>query len=101
MSPTAAGVLFKLASTIAFAIMLTLIKLVSGRVPPGEILFFRSFFGIVPVIVYLAVLGVFPASLATTRPLGHVRRSLEAAGFAVARLPGFGTKRHMSAGVLR
>jgi drug/metabolite transporter (DMT)-like permease len=76
MSPTAAGVLFKLASTIAFAIMLTLIKLVSGRVPPGEILFFRSFFGIVPVIVYLAALGVFPASLATTRPLGHVRRSL-------------------------
>ncbi|WP_370678125.1 DMT family transporter [Pleomorphomonas sp. PLEO] len=76
MSPTAAGVLFKLASTIAFAFMLTLIKLVSGRVPPGEVLFARSFFGIVPVIVYLAALGVFPASLRTARPLGHVRRSL-------------------------
>ncbi|MBS1166967.1 MAG: ribN 4 [Proteobacteria bacterium] len=76
MSPTAAGVLFKLASTIAFAFMLTLIKLVSGRVPPGEMLFFRSFFGIVPVVVYLAALGVFPASLATMRPFGHVRRSL-------------------------
>lgn len=76
MSPTAAGVLFKLASTIAFAFMLTLIKLVSGRVPPGEMLFFRSFFGIVPVIVYLVALGVFPASLATMRPLGHVRRSI-------------------------
>ncbi len=76
MSPTAAGVLFKLTSTIAFAFMLTLIKLVSGRVPPGEMLFFRSFFGIVPVIVYLVALGVFPASLATMRPLGHVRRSI-------------------------
>lgn len=76
MSPTAAGVLFKLASTIAFAFMLTLIKLVSDRVPAGEMLFFRSFFGIVPVIVYLGVLGVFPASLATMRPFGHVRRSL-------------------------
>lgn len=76
MSPTAAGVLFKLASTIAFAFMLTLIKLVSGRVPPGEMLFFRSFFGIVPVVVYLVALGVFPASLATMRPLGHVRRSI-------------------------
>jgi drug/metabolite transporter (DMT)-like permease len=76
MSPTAAGVLFKLASTIAFAFMLTLIKLVSDRVPAGEMLFFRSFFGIVPVVVYLGVLGVFPASLATMRPFGHVRRSL-------------------------
>jgi drug/metabolite transporter (DMT)-like permease len=75
MSPTAAGVLFKLASTIAFAFMLTLIKLVSDRVPPGEILFFRSFFGIVPVIAYLVALGVFPISLRTQRPLGHVRRS--------------------------
>lgn len=76
MSPTAAGVLFKLASTIAFAIMLTLIKLASSRVPPGEVLFARSFFGIIPVIVYLTVLGVFPASLSTKKPLGHVRRSV-------------------------
>ncbi|PIP00743.1 DMT family transporter [Pleomorphomonas carboxyditropha] len=76
MSPTAAGVLFKLASTIAFAFMLTLIKLVSGRVPSGEVLFFRSFFGIIPVLVYLVALGVFPASLRTAKPLGHVRRSV-------------------------
>jgi len=76
MSPTAAGILFKLASTVAFALMLTLIKLASGRVPAGEVLFARSFFGIIPVVVYLAVLGEFPASLKTKRPLGHVRRSL-------------------------
>jgi tRNA U34 5-methylaminomethyl-2-thiouridine-forming methyltransferase MnmC len=29
-----------------------------------------------------------------------VRRSLAAAGFAVERVPGYGTKRHMSRGVL-
>lgn len=76
MSPTVAGILFKLASTIAFALMLTLIKLASGHVPAGQVLFARSFFGIVPVIVYLAAIGEFPASLKTKRPLGHVRRSL-------------------------
>ena len=49
------------------------------------------------VAAHTAAGGTF----ATYTAAGHVRRSLEAAGFAVARLPGFGTKRHMSAGVLR
>lgn len=37
---------------------------------------------------------------ATYTAAGHVRRALEAAGFAVERRPGFGHKRHMSAGRL-
>lgn len=37
-------------------------------------------------------------SFATYTAAGHVRRALAAAGFAVARRPGFGRKRHMSAG---
>jgi tRNA U34 5-methylaminomethyl-2-thiouridine-forming methyltransferase MnmC len=32
---------------------------------------------------------------------GHVRRALAAAGFAVERRPGYGRKRHMTAGILR
>lgn len=32
---------------------------------------------------------------------GHVRRALAAAGFEVERRPGFGRKRHMTAGMLR
>lgn len=39
-------------------------------------------------------------SFATYTAAGHVRRALEAAGFAVVRRPGFGTKRHMTAGRL-
>ncbi len=39
-------------------------------------------------------------SFATYTAAGHVRRALTAAGFRVERLPGHGTKRHMSAGVL-
>ena len=37
---------------------------------------------------------------ATYSAAGHVRRSLEAAGFTVERCPGFGTKRHMTVGRL-
>jgi tRNA U34 5-methylaminomethyl-2-thiouridine-forming methyltransferase MnmC len=39
-------------------------------------------------------------TFATYSAAGHVRRSLTAAGFAVERAPGFGTKRHMSRGAL-
>lgn len=39
-------------------------------------------------------------SFATYTAAGHVRRGLQAAGFSVSRLPGFGRKKHMSAGQL-
>lgn len=39
-------------------------------------------------------------SFATYTAAGHVRRALAAAGFAVDRRPGFGRKRHMTAGRL-
>ncbi|WP_114287650.1 tRNA (5-methylaminomethyl-2-thiouridine)(34)-methyltransferase MnmD [Candidatus Halocynthiibacter alkanivorans] len=38
-------------------------------------------------------------SCATYTAAGHVRRSLQAAGFDVQRVPGFGRKRHMTVGV--
>lgn len=39
-------------------------------------------------------------TFATYTAAGHVRRALSDAGFTVTRQPGFGRKRHMSAGVL-
>jgi tRNA U34 5-methylaminomethyl-2-thiouridine-forming methyltransferase MnmC len=48
------------------------------------------------VAAHTAPLGTF----ATYTAAGHVRRALQQAGFAVTRLPGFGRKRHMSAGHL-
>ncbi|MBS8226213.1 tRNA (5-methylaminomethyl-2-thiouridine)(34)-methyltransferase MnmD [Vannielia litorea] len=39
-------------------------------------------------------------SFATYTAAGHVRRALAEAGFAVARQPGYGRKRHMSTGTL-
>ena len=39
-------------------------------------------------------------TFATYTAAGHVRRALQAAGFAVTRQPGFAGKRHMTTGVL-
>jgi drug/metabolite transporter (DMT)-like permease len=93
MPPLVAGIIFKVSSTIAFAFMVTVIKLASASVPSGEVLFARSFFGIIPVIVYLIGIGEFPRSLGTRHPFGHVRRSVVgtlsmfAWFFGIARLP--------------
>jgi len=76
MSPNFLGILLKLASTLVFALMAALVKLAASRVPAGEVLFARAFFGIIPVVVFLIWRGEFPASLATSQPLGHVRRAV-------------------------
>ncbi len=76
MSSTARGVVLKILSTLVFAIMVTLIKLVSAEVPPGEVLFARAFFGTVPVLVWLAARGEFPSGLRTRQPFGHVKRAV-------------------------
>lgn len=39
-------------------------------------------------------------TFATYTAAGHVRRALQAAGFQVSRVPGFGRKRHMTRGIL-
>jgi tRNA U34 5-methylaminomethyl-2-thiouridine-forming methyltransferase MnmC len=52
----------------------------------------------------LAAVGQHTApggTFATYTAAGHVRRALQAAGFAVQRPPGYGRKRHMSQGVRR
>ena len=43
------GIALKVASTLVFTGMATLIKLVSDRYPVGELTFFRSFFALIPV----------------------------------------------------
>ncbi len=40
-------------------------------------------------------------TFATYTAAGHIRQSLDAAGFTVTRQPGFGRKRHMTTGVIR
>jgi drug/metabolite transporter (DMT)-like permease len=87
------GVALKITSTIVFTLMATLVKLASADYPIGEIVFFRSFFALVPVLLWVAARGQFPAALYTSRFHRHLFRSVVGAagmytGFtALALLP--------------
>jgi len=47
------GIAFKVGSVLIFLVMSSLLKASQG-VPAGELVFFRSFFGMVPVVAFLA-----------------------------------------------
>ena len=70
------GILFKLASVGVFVGMASLIKAVSGHVPPGQAVFFRSFFAMPVIVVWLLLRGELRHGLTTRQPLGHFWRGL-------------------------
>ncbi len=70
------GIGLKVASTLAFTSMATLIKLASSRYPVGELVFFRSSFALIPVLLWAGARGRLPASFYTTRIAGHIGRSV-------------------------
>ena len=78
------GISLRILSGVLFAGMFVSVKAVSADVPLGQIVFFRSFFALVPLIIFLWVRGEFPAGLATKRPGAHVLR----AGFGALALFG-------------
>jgi len=55
--------------------MFVCVKAVSDDIPLGEIVFFRSFFAIIPLLIFLYVRNEFPQGLATKRPIGHLARA--------------------------
>ncbi len=69
------GIALKVASTVVFAVMVALIKSVGLAVPPGEAVFFRSFFALLPVLGVLWWRGETGAGLKTSRPFAHIVRS--------------------------
>ncbi|MDI4664825.1 DMT family transporter [Xanthobacter autotrophicus] len=71
-----AGIGLQIAATFFFALMSALVRMVADEVPSGEIVFARSFFGLVPVVVWLLWSGRMTGALATRQPLGHVVRGL-------------------------
>lgn len=59
----------------AFLTMFTLIKL-AGPLPPGEIVFFRSFFAILPVTAYVLLTGEGLAAFRSSDPVGQIWRGV-------------------------
>jgi drug/metabolite transporter (DMT)-like permease len=89
---TLTGIMLKIVSVAVFVGMSSCIK-AAGTVPAGQIVFFRSFFAIFPIIVFLAFQGKLSTAFSTKRPLNHIARGVVgvcAMGlgfFALTRLP--------------
>ena len=83
------GIAFKLASVLVFIVMASMIKATADHVPAGQTVFFRSFFAIPVIFVWLAVRRELPGGLKTANPFGHFWRGLMgtlAMGFGFAGL---------------
>ncbi len=68
------GIALKIASTFVFTLMLVCVKSASPRIPPGEIVFARSFFALVPIAAMLMWQGQVASAIATDKPWQHVLR---------------------------
>jgi len=75
MSPFRA-ILFKVGSVVLFVCMSALIKFASDEVPPGQAVFFRSFFAIPVILAWLMWRHEIHTGLRTAVPMGHVWRGL-------------------------
>lgn len=79
------GIAMKLVSVLVFIVMSAVIKATDGRVPVGEVVFFRSFFAIPVILGWLAWRRELAQGLKAQDPLGHVWR-----GFAGTTAMGLG-----------
>jgi drug/metabolite transporter (DMT)-like permease len=86
------GITLKVISVVFFVVMATLLK-ATETIPAGELVFFRCFFAILPVALWLVWRGQIRGALRTKRPWGHVFRAMVGATsmslgfFALTRLP--------------
>ena len=70
------GITLKICSVIVFIAMSALIKSTADRIPPGEAVFFRSFFAMPVIVAWLALRGELRTGFGTANPLGHVWRGV-------------------------
>jgi drug/metabolite transporter (DMT)-like permease len=69
------AIALKLAQTLAFSLMYAAIKL-AGPVPIGQVVFFRGFFALVPLLAWTYFTVGPLAAIATQRPSYHIIRSV-------------------------
>jgi drug/metabolite transporter (DMT)-like permease len=70
------GIALKVASVICFIVMASVIKATAAHVPAGQAVFFRSFFAIPVILVWLFLRHELATGFRATNPLGHVWRGL-------------------------
>lgn len=70
------GISLKLISALAFTLMSAGIKSIAARYPTGELVFFRSFFALIPLLIWLAWRSELPGALKTSNLRGHMKRGV-------------------------
>lgn len=70
------GIIFKVMSVCMFMGMASLVKAASADVPPGQAVFFRSFFALPIILGWLAIRHELHNGWKTKNPLGHFWRGL-------------------------
>lgn len=70
------GIGLKVLSVSVFVLMAVGIKATAHEVPPGQSVFFRSFFAIPVILVWLVWQGRLARGLRTANPMGHLWRGL-------------------------
>ncbi|MGR3783628.1 MAG: DMT family transporter [Albimonas sp.] len=73
------GILLKVVSVAVLMGLTSSVKALDGAIPTVEVLFFRSFFALPPIVIWLALRRDLPGGLRTPNPMGHVWRSLAGA----------------------
>ena len=73
---TGRGIMLKLLSVMVFTIMAALVKATAETVPPGQQVFFRSFFAIPVILVWLALRRELHKGLRAHDPIKHVYRGV-------------------------
>ncbi|MFC3057643.1 DMT family transporter [Paenirhodobacter populi] len=70
------GITLKLTSVVLFVAMSAMLKATADTVPPGELVFFRSFFGIIPILGWLVIVHGLHGGLAVKQPGSHILRGI-------------------------
>ena len=70
------GIMFKVMAVCLFIFMASFIKAASVEVPPGQAVFFRSFFSLPVILGWLAMRGELRSGWKTPNPVGHFWRGL-------------------------
>lgn len=68
------GIGLRILSGIGFALMAGMIKYLNQSIPLGQVVFFRSFVALIPLVVFLMMNADFPSGLRTKHPWKHVIR---------------------------
>lgn len=74
------GVLLKILSALSATLMLACVKGLQGAIPTGEVIFFRSFVALFPLLIWLKFQGSVRQSIKTKNIFGHLIRGFSGTG---------------------